>query len=77
MRIAVIGTGYVGLVAGTCFAESGNHVVCIDVDERKIAGLHQGKIPIYEPGLEEMVKHNVAEARLSFTTSRPKRKKKD
>ena len=68
MRIAVIGTGYVGLVAGTCFAESGNNVICVDIDERKVTGLKNGVIPIYEPGLEEMVKHNVAEERLSFTT---------
>ncbi|MGQ0552257.1 MAG: UDP-glucose dehydrogenase family protein [Planctomycetota bacterium] len=69
MRIAVIGTGYVGLVAGTCFAESGNHVICVDIDETKVNNLRAGKIPIYEPGLEEMVKHNVAEERLSFTTN--------
>ena len=68
MRIAVIGSGYVGLVAGTCFAESGNNVICVDIDERKINGLKNGVIPIFEPGLEEMVKHNVAEERLSFTT---------
>ncbi len=69
MRIAVIGSGYVGLVAGACFAESGNNVICVDIDERKVNDLKGGKIPIYEPGLEEMVKHNVKEERLSFTTN--------
>jgi UDPglucose 6-dehydrogenase len=69
MRIAVVGTGYVGLVAGTCFAESGNTVVCVDIDQKKIDGLKAGRIPIYEPGLEEMVKHNVTEERLTFTTN--------
>jgi len=68
MNIAVIGTGYVGLVAGTCFAENGNDVVCVDIDERKIALLNEGKVPIYEPGLEEMVRRNATEQRLSFTT---------
>jgi UDPglucose 6-dehydrogenase len=68
MKIAVIGSGYVGLVAGTCFAETGNDVICVDNDRRKVEALRGGEIPIYEPGLEEMVKRNVAEDRLSFTT---------
>ena len=71
MKIAVVGTGYVGLVTGTCFAESGNEVVCLDVDARKIQILESGGIPIYEPGLEELVRRNVKERRLSFTTSYP------
>jgi UDPglucose 6-dehydrogenase len=68
MRVCVIGTGYVGLVAGTCFAESGNDVVCVDVDEAKIDFLKRGVVPIYEPGLEELIERNTSEKRLSFTT---------
>ena len=60
MKIAVVGTGYVGLVTGTCFADSGNDVTCIDIDEAKIEQLNQGKIPIYEPGLSELVVRNAA-----------------
>ena len=69
MKIAVVGTGYVGLVTGTCFAESGHFVSCLDVDARKIALLNGGGVPIYEPGLEELVRRNAKERRLSFTTS--------
>ena len=68
MRIAVVGTGYVGLVAGVCFADSGHTVVCVDVDEEKIRQLRQGKSPIYEPGLEELLEKNLAAERLTFET---------
>ena len=68
MKVTVIGTGYVGLVTGTCFADSGNNVACVDINQAKIAGLNQGKSPIYEPGLEEMVEHTLAAGRLEFTT---------
>ncbi|HEX7486945.1 MAG TPA: UDP-glucose/GDP-mannose dehydrogenase family protein [Vicinamibacterales bacterium] len=68
MKIAVIGTGYVGLVAGACFAENGNDVVCVDTDEAKLRMLRRGKIPIFEPGLEELVRRNRAEKRLMFTS---------
>ena len=71
MRIAVFGAGYVGLVAGTCFADSGNDVVLVDVDVARVRDLNAGKIPIYEPGLEELVRRNVAEERLKFTTDGP------
>ena len=72
MRIAVVGAGYVGLVAGACLAENGNEVVCVDRDAAKIRLLQRGKIPIYEPGLEELVRRNRAESRLSFATTLPK-----
>ncbi|RJP75779.1 MAG: UDP-glucose/GDP-mannose dehydrogenase family protein [Candidatus Zixiibacteriota bacterium] len=68
MKICVVGTGYVGLVAGTCFAETGNDVICVDVDERKIKMLNKGEIPIYEPGLKELVDRNASKGRLFFTT---------
>src|ERR1700680_3762444 len=68
MNIAIIGTGYVGLVSGTCFAESGNEVVCVDIDQARVEQLNAGRIPIYEPGLEELVRRNTRESRLQFTT---------
>ena len=68
MKVTVVGTGYVGLVSGTCLADVGNDVLCLDVDARKIQTLNEGRIPIYEPGLEAMVKKNVAAGRLRFTT---------
>ncbi len=69
MNISVFGSGYVGLVTGACFAEMGNQVVCVDKDAGKIAGLRQGRMPIHEPGLEDLVKRNVREGRLRFTVS--------
>jgi UDPglucose 6-dehydrogenase len=69
MKIAVVGTGYVGLVAGACLAENGNEVVCVDKDAAKIKSLQRGQIPIYEPGLEEMVRRNRGEKRLTFSTA--------
>ncbi|MGH6893126.1 MAG: UDP-glucose 6-dehydrogenase, partial [Dongiaceae bacterium] len=68
MRVAMIGTGYVGLVSGACFSNFGHHVVCVDKDAAKIAKLNRGEIPIFEPGLEALVADNVKAGRLSFTT---------
>jgi UDPglucose 6-dehydrogenase len=68
MKLCVVGTGYVGLVAGTCFAESGNDVICVDIDQKKVADLQTGKVPIYEPGLEELIRRNTADGRLRFTS---------
>ena len=68
MNICVVGTGYVGLVTGACFAEMGNNVICVDNDQEKIERLRHGEVPIYEPGLEELIRRNVAQGRLSFQT---------
>jgi UDPglucose 6-dehydrogenase len=68
MKIVIIGTGYVGLVSGTCFAETGIDVICVDIDKTKIDGLNQGRVPIYEPGLEDMIRINVEKKRLAFST---------
>ncbi len=68
MNIAVVGTGYVGLVTGTCFAETGNHVICVDIDQEKVAKLKAGKVPIYEPHLDVLFERNIRQGRLSFTT---------
>ncbi len=69
MNIAVVGTGYVGLVTGTCFAETGNHVICVDIDENKVKRMQNGEIPIYEPGLDVIFDRNTRQGRLSFTTN--------
>ena len=69
MRITIFGSGYVGLVTGTCLADSGNEVTCIDIDQSKIEALRQGKIPIYEPSLSELVLRNAAAGRLKFRTA--------
>ena len=68
MKVTLFGTGYVGLVTGTCLAEMGNHVLCVDVDATKVARLKQGEVPIFEPGLSPMVKRNHETGRLDFTT---------
>jgi UDPglucose 6-dehydrogenase len=69
MNISVIGTGYVGLVTGTCFAESGNNVICVDIDQNKVEKLMNGQVTIYEPGLEKIFLRNIKEGRLKFTTT--------
>src|ERR1700730_14108442 len=69
MKIAVVGTGYVGLVTGTCFAETGNDVTCVDIDNQKVEKLRNGQITIYEPGLEKLFLRNIKEDRLRFTTN--------
>ena len=68
MKIAVIGTGYVGLVTGTCLAETGNNVICVDIDKSKVQKMINGEVPIYEPGLAVLFHRNIAQDRLSFTT---------
>jgi UDPglucose 6-dehydrogenase len=72
MRVTIFGSGYVGLVTGACLAEAGNHVVCIDVDEKKVARLKAGEIPIHEPGLDTLVKRNAEAGRLEFSTDAEK-----
>lgn len=69
MKVTVFGSGYVGLVTAACFADAGNSVVCVDVDEKRIATLRKGRIPFFESGLEELVERNLREGRLRFTTS--------
>ena len=69
MKIAVIGTGYVGLVTGTCFAETGNDVVCVDIDEAKVEKMRNGEVPIYEPHLDVLFERNIEAGRLKFSTS--------
>ena len=69
MKIAVVGTGYVGLVTGTCFAETGNDVTCVDIDKKKVARMQKGEVPIFEPGLELLFERNTRQGRLHFTTN--------
>ena len=69
MRVAMVGTGYIGLVTGTCLAESGNEVVCIDIDREKIESIRRNELPIYEPGLGELVERNQRAGRLTFSTN--------
>ena len=72
MKVTVFGSGYVGLVTGTCLAEVGNDVLCVDIDQNKIDMLNNGKVPIYEPGLDAMIKENAEAGRLAFTTDVPR-----
>src|SRR6516165_2648977 len=72
MRVTIFGSGYVGLVTGVCFAEAGNHVVCVDVDAQKVARLNRGEVPIHEPGLDVLLKRNMEAERLVFTTDAAK-----
>ena len=67
MNIAVVGTGYVGLVSGTCLAETGNHVICVDIDQAKVEAMQNGKVPIYEPNLDKLFHRNIEAGRLEFT----------
>ena len=69
MKITVVGTGYVGLVTGTCLAETGNEVICVDIDEKKVQGMRNGVVPIYEPHLDVLFERNIEANRLQFTTS--------
>jgi len=69
MKLTVVGSGYVGLVTGTCFANLGNDVLCLDIDAKKVKMLKCGKVPIYEPGLQELFQRNIKEGRLKFTTN--------
>lgn len=69
MNVTVVGTGYVGLVTGTCFAETGNNVICVDIDEAKVKKMQEGGVPIYEPGLNVLFERNTKQGRLSFTTN--------
>ncbi len=69
MNIAVVGTGYVGLVTGTCLAETGNHVICVDINKQKVKMMQAGEVPIYEPHLDVLFERNIKQGRLSFTTN--------